>query len=242
MNIFKKALWSIREMLTSSYAIRAELKEIKRSLILKNEELYAFQQIAPYLGDKYFPLTGYVLSPLLIQKMMNEIQLNNCKNILEFGSGFSSIVICNFIIKNNLDVHFTSVDNNDEYLKFVMSYILKANDERVKFIGAPITENIKSTRAKKWYSNEELDLILNANKQYDLILVDGPYGKIAKNIRSVFIDACDKVYDENTIFYIDDTHREDERRIVNELTNRFEMEFCDYGTSTRLFKGDKYKV
>lgn len=237
-----KIFWKIREALTSSYAIRQELKEIKRNQKTKNEELFAFQMVAPYLGEKYFPLTGYVLSPLLVQKILNEISLNKCKQILEFGSGFSSIVVCNFILKHNLDVHFTTVDNDAAYLEYVKSHISNPNDSRFKFLAAPIEEKAIFMEANQWYSIPALSSALVASIKYDLILVDGPYGKLQKNIRFGFMDTFQNNYDENTIFYIDDTNRMDEQNIVKQLKTKFNMDSWEYGNTTRLFKGNRYKV
>lgn len=234
--------WKIREALTSNFAIRKELKEIIRNQKTKNEELFAFQMVTPYLGEKYFPLTGYVLSPLLVQKILNEISLNKCKNILEFGSGFSSIVVCNFILKHNLDVQFTTVDNDGGYLEYVKSHITIPNDSRFKFLAAPIEEKSTFMEANQWYSVPALSSVINNSNKYDLILVDGPYGKLQKNIRFGFVDTFQNNYDENTIFYIDDTNRIDEQNIVKHLKNKFNMESWEYGNTTRVFKGNRYKV
>lgn len=237
----KKLLWKIRESISSSYEIRQQLKQVIKNQKEKNEELFAFNQVQPYLGEKYFPLTGYVLSPLLVQKLLNEISLNGVKNILEFGSGFSSIVVCNFILKHNLDVQFTTVDNDANYLEYVKSHITNASDTRLKFVAAPIETKNEFHGANQWYAISAIGDCLRG-KPFDLILVDGPYGKLQKNVRHGFLDACKEVYNERTIFYIDDSHRPDERAIVNYLVENYQMEQWDYGTTTRVFKGNRYKV
>ncbi|MEZ5045875.1 MAG: class I SAM-dependent methyltransferase [Chitinophagaceae bacterium] len=237
----KNIFWKLRESLTGSYTIRQSIKQVLAKQKEKNEELFAFSLIKPYLGNHYFPLTGYVLSPLLIQKLLNEISLNNASNILEFGAGFSTVVISNFILKHNLPIQFTSVENSQEYMDYVKSHIIDANDSRLRFVVAPLCEKNKYHEATTWY---DVNAVKNSfgNKPYDLILVDGPYGKLQKNIRHGFLDVCENHYNEHTTFYIDDSHRPDERAIVNFLKEKYKMQDIQYMNTTRLFTGNKLMV
>lgn len=53
-------------------------------------------------------------------------------------------------------------------------------------------------------------------KRYDVILVDGPY----KGDRYKFMNVVEKLVKESTIIFIDDTHREAEKKLANDIAKR----------------------
>lgn len=72
----------------------------------------------------------------------------------------------------------------------------------------------------------------NPSERYDLILIDGPPGYIG---RLGILNILEECLHEETILVVDDTHRNEERQLVEEIANRFDYEFEFYDTTNRQF-------
>lgn len=122
--------------------------------------------------------------------------------ILEFGSGYGSHVL-------SIDYKVYSIEHNPEWMyKYNINYIyapIKIRDDVHK-------EKIIKKGLIGWYDTDYFKN--NLPKEYDLILVDGPTGKIG---RYGFFENI-HLFKQNTPILFDDIHRSDELFLANKIS------------------------
>lgn len=176
---------------------------------------YCQSQLGPLIyNHPYLPVSGMSLEFKNIAYIINDITLNNRKEIIEFGSGISTIIIARLIKLNNLDCKLTSIDNNATWIEKIADSLKKEQlDEYVKLVLAPLVSE-ESTPAKKWYSKDVLNSI--KNNTYDLAIVDGPImsGSAFKLIRYPALPFLYSMMAENCRVILDDANRIGENEIM----------------------------
>ena len=109
--------------------------------------------------------------------------------VIEFGAGYSSIVI-NEYIKKNPRAKAYSIVESQYYLNIVKRMV---SNKRMTLIRAPKIKSIKDTNNIVFYSKKYLNKINITKKQKMLIYVDGPSTEIIQKYptlkKSVCIDA-----------------------------------------------------
>lgn len=95
------------------------------------------------------------------------------KTILEFGSGFSSIIIANEI-KHSTDHLLVSIDNSQYYSQIAQQFLVKNNIKaNVEFYTFPIRPRIYHKKILLFYAIPS-DFWSKFGK-FDLVLIDGPH-------------------------------------------------------------------
>lgn len=129
-----------------------------------------------------YQYNGWGLSLKAIKSLERLVAQNNISNVLEFGSGQSTLFF------NDLGVNFTSIDNDVNFAAKhdnVQITKIKQTDDKtfnqiinneVKFKDIsselPVTTNIHTRMKNCFYDVSDLNL----NSKFDLIIVDGPHG------------------------------------------------------------------
>jgi predicted O-methyltransferase YrrM len=161
------------------------------------------------------PFTTFSLNPNTILHIINEIQINNRKSIIEFGAGVSTIITAKFIAENNINATIVSVEDNLSWLNFISSQLEKYNCQHaVQLLHVPLKN---SDSGVKWYDQEQLKSNIT-NKKFDLILVDGPSGGLGKNARKPVLPLLLNYLNQSFIIFLDDVRRLDEQQILDEWT------------------------
>lgn len=153
-------------------------------------------------------LGGYSIGSMLFGWMLDNFPEGS--KILELGSGTGTIELCRFY-----DV--MSIENDIDYMNIANS----------RYVYAPIV----NYGNYKWY---ELGPIIRHTKDfdYDLILVDGPSGAIGREGILHNLHA----FNTDVTIVIDDTHREQEKQLANDLAkllNRDMIEILDNSKSSK---------
>lgn len=197
------------------------------------------------LVDNFIPYTGSSLSFRTLQLVCNDVKINGRNNILEFGSGISTIFL--EALTRGEDNKIFSIENNSEWIKVIKDYIVRNNGDPTKiiFIDSPIVRyreigyyNINKIRS-------ELEKNLN-NENIDIYIVDGPISNEKKKIDRSMCEVFIKEYANKTYsIFIDDTHRKSEYNLSINLEKRFELKRIDYtrfSGSSILFKGNYWNI
>ncbi len=212
----------------------------KQSLCLfyQINEVKSFAILKPFLPDTYFPITSFSLDFQIIQHIINDIAYFKPKQILEFGTGLSTIIIYNYITINNLDVKLMSIDNDKEFQDYVATYMELSSN--IKLFHLPICMETASTRrGKAWYQIPD-EHPVNDLKDIDLVIIDGPWGGLGKNARHGFISFIKEKMSNELIVFLDDIWRPDEIEIANEATKVLGLKLEDHYRYARLYKHRKY--
>ena len=182
---------------------------------------FNYLQLKSLFSESTFtPMTTWSISPSTILHVLNDISINQPKNIIEFGSGISTIYIAKLIKLNKLKVKFFVVESDNTWID-QMKKELKLNDLEnfIEFIHAPIVKISNDLTYKNqttWYDIKILKSILGDIKYFDLILVDGPIGSSSSFARYSAIPFLFNKISNNCRIYLDDVDRKDEKEITKQ--------------------------
>ncbi|WP_149025864.1 class I SAM-dependent methyltransferase [Polaribacter sp. BM10] len=222
-----------------------EIDKIHRS----NDDAYALQFILKLFPEySYLPFTPFSLNPFTILHILNDILFNDRKQILEFGSGISTIIISRFIKINNLETKILSFDNNEGWLKIISKELEKYNcSESVNLVHSELSKHNKVTYKKYnneyWYDLNEVNKNINTlTKKIDLVIVDGPSTDTSNYVRYTAIPVINEMLSKSYCIFLDDTKRPYEKEILLEwniyLKGNLRYQKV-YGTIT---KGDNFST
>ena len=170
------------------------------------------------------PFTPFALNPNTILHIINEIQINKRRSIIEFGSGISTIVLAKYLKKNNIQATLISIEANLEWAQYINEQLSLYDCENyavVKYI--PLKQYSSSNYSGPWYDLEPfakaVDTIL-----FDLVIVDGPGAGNNKLTRLPTVIEISKFLMPNFIVFLDDIRRKGEMKIYEEWIKHLKNE------------------
>lgn len=184
---------------------------------LKTDDIYSLSILQPLLINlPYLPFNGGALRPICISYILNEIIINQRKNILEFGSGLSTILIARLLKKNNLEAQIITIEHNNEWANIIHEYLV--NENLLKYVTI-IRTDLKEIETPlgnvNWY---DYDIISNAlnDKKIDLLIIDGPLANTEKikYSRSPALFEMNKYLASDFCILLDDANRKGEKDLI----------------------------
>lgn len=219
-------------------------KQIKDHQIIVQEKIYdnlSYQIINKYLPSFSYPYTTSSLNYYKINIILNDILLNSRKNILEFGSGLSTIVIGNFIRNENLECRLISFEHDPFFYEMQMENISSSGlSDYVQICLAPVKTQNFSSYTCEWYDKQIFQGAIQNNK-YDVIIVDGPPAYMeAKSLnRYPSIPMTLNHLNDSFSIYLDDSNRKGEKFIMKKWFEEFNIAFRQIGpTFNHSVKGE----
>ena len=209
MQLKKRIKAIIEEIDKSSYELSHHSK--------KADDIYAMSILQPLLTNlPYLPFNGGALRPICMAYILNEIIINQRKEILEFGSGLSTIMIARLIKKNGLNAQLISIEHNKKWSKTLQDYL--ANENLLQFVKI-ITVSLKEIETSlgniKWYDYEMIapEII---DKKFDFIIVDGPPANEKKIMYSRFPSFFKFEHNlaDDFCLILDDANRKGEQELI----------------------------
>ena len=193
-----------------------KLKDVKTH----SQNALALNYILSQFTDKYYsPFTSWSLEPIALMHVLNHIVLHDKKQIIEFGSGFSTVCIAQIIKNNNLRTKFAVIENDpmsrdrlERELKF------RGLMDFVTLILAPLDSvegELAFKNQKLWYDKNSIGNSLNDFDSIDTIVVDGPVGATTPYARYSAIPFLLERLSEDCFILLDDTGRKDELEIIH---------------------------
>lgn len=191
------------------------------SKLIQLDELALIQLYRMFNDNIFLPITRWSLPPRELLHICNDIVLKDRKSIIEFGAGYSTIFICKLIELNNLKCQFVSVDNNKEWLDKIEEKLKSLNLLKyVNLIYSPIVNlensNILFRNQDKWYDTAILTDMLDVYNEFDLIIVDGPYGGTTNFARFSAVPFLMTKIKKDFGVFLDNSDREHEKLIRKE--------------------------
>lgn len=198
-----------------------KIKEIKKHQDLTQQTALDYAQISKLFPESSFiPFTSWSISPSAILHILNDIVINRRQNIIEFGSGASTIYIARLIQTLNLEAKFYSVEASEEWIQKMKEELILYNlEDVVTLIYAPIKtirQELCYKEQKMWYDVEAILNSLGNNNEIDLIIVDGPPGGSTPFARYSAIPFLQNRLSTNFAVFLDDAARVEESQIINE--------------------------
>ena len=197
--------------------IKKIVSNIKNTANAQNENFALTLLLKLFKDETFFPLTNWTMVPSEILHICNDILINKRISIIEFGGGFSTLCIAQLIKIYNLDIKFTCVENDLEWIEKIKSQLKMHNlDGIVQIVHAPIkpvSKEFSFNNQEVWYDIETINQIMNQYNEIDLIIIDGPYGKLSPYVRFSAIPVLKAKMATNYAVFLDDTNRPDEIEI-----------------------------
>lgn len=224
--------------LLDNYSKREILKEQQRKdiycrLLLNNL----------FEGYDHLPITKSSMSFFGIAMILNDIQINKRQNIIEFGSGLSTILMARLIKKDNLPCKVYSVEHDKNWFDLLNTVLKKENTiENVVSIYAPLTSSKKSKNNIMWYNEESLLNSLPKNVFFDLVIIDGPpaHEKNKSLSRYPALPFINKKLNKSYSVYVDDASRIGEQEVINSWKNELNFSFNLINNRIALTSNDDF--
>jgi hypothetical protein len=166
---------------------------------------------------------GFGISVLGFTKLLELIKNNDNEelNVVEFGSGISTMFLNDVVTNNIKKLNITSFDNdanymykksdNQDYIKLLLRGLVECGDENYKkqfddkkydkTLMFDKTSKLDCSQKNNFYDIQENDL----NGVYDLVILDGPNGN-GRNFSFLHLQNYVK---KDTIIFIDDYNHYD---------------------------------
>lgn len=135
-------------------------------------------------------------------------------NIVELGSGTSSLIILKTLKILGYDYNLVSFDSDESFIKSTKNLLMAEDvydEKKVKLVFSPIVDLELNDNLYKWYDIK--DFKFNFDK-IDLLFIDGPMGGFCKNARYPAIKILKAYLKEGSTVILHDAKRADESEIV----------------------------
>jgi len=163
-------------------------------------------------------MRGWGISPDFANVLISKILQNKPENILDLGSGVSSIIM-GYCQEKFGKGKVVAIDHEVLYAETTKLNIINHKLQKtVEVIHAPLKEYIISGKKWLWY---DLDKI-NLTNYIDFLVIDGPPGGLQALSRYPAIPLLFDYLSSKATIILDDGNREDETEIVQMWENEFE--------------------
>lgn len=209
------------------------------------EDLYALELLAKILQDgPYLPFSSMALRPYALAFMMNELIINNRKNVIEFGSGMSTLLLGRLVRSSGLETKIVSVDENEGWVTLLQSMIRKEGLEGIaQVIHVPLAQRNSPVGKPRWYVEDMLAAKLPPGTRFDMVVVDGPTAynpeiEFSRYFALPFVK--DRLHDKFAVF-LDDADRRGEQKVLHKWRQENGLDFNLYaGTLAVAYTGEHY--
>lgn len=172
--------------------------------------------VAPLFTNwSYLPLTNWAPGPEFLCHISNEICINNRRNIVEFGTGVTTIILARLAKINSLPLRITTIDQSQEWQEIVKQLAARDGVESyIKFIHNPIIPRVHGNIAeiqKRVFSQED---------RFDCAIIDGPVSGHEFRRKDTVAVIKTYLYDQFTIFF-HDTDRNEEKQLAKYWASQF---------------------
>jgi len=229
-------------MLKPRDLLSLEISQAKNKSTLKDIHAYLLIQDLIQFPE-YFAITNSSLRFHTLAVIINDILINKRRQIIEFGSGISTLAIANLIRKNNLECRFISVEDNEEWFQYIKSFLSNSDLQKyVNIVYAPLKKNSLALENNLWYSDQVLNDNISSNFKFDLAIIDGPAAWKPKIRLSRYpaVPYLVNILSEEFSIYLDDINRKGEKEIMGLWNHKYKIKFEPINeTSAVCIKGNK---
>jgi predicted O-methyltransferase YrrM len=172
----------------------------------------ALEALRPLLGHGYLPWTEGALRPAALATVCNEIVFADRREIVELGSGVSTIVLARLMRER--EGRLTALEHDPDWATVVRSQLKREGLTHVaRLLEAPLEAHPLALDDAPWYSERPVAELPEA---IELLLVDGPpgYGDGMERSRYPALPALEPQLSPGAMVILDDATRPGEREIL----------------------------
>lgn len=173
--------------------------------------LWLYHAVKP--NHPFLQFRGWAASPDFLRIVIERINKQKIKRILELGSGSSTIVLGEFLKRTKSRAKIISIDERKEsYLKTLHELKQRKLNKKVLLYFCPLVQFTKTDINTKWYSVTKFLF----KSKFDLVIIDGPSTLNDPLSRRFTIDRLKNAVASNCLFIMDDTNRPGEQEILKQ--------------------------
>lgn len=196
----------------------------------RQQDLTQFQRTTDHVKDliwlssrisprRPLPLRGggWEARPQVLSAAWELIRDQRPKRVLELGSGLSSVVMA-YALETNGSGQLQALENGIGYAEKTRRLLAEHDmHQRVQVLEAPLQQVEHEGERLLWYSLANL----RADTSVDFLFVDGPAGTLGPMIRYPALPLLRGNLTDDAVILLDDTHREQERQVVQRWLEAF---------------------
>jgi len=215
--------------------VQAEI--YRRLTVIYNKREQDYKQVEALLSLHSLIPTGYPLPPMrdgaispdLAVILIKIIKERKPKNILECGSGISTLIMA-YCLKDLGEGHIWSLEHDKNYADITGENLKKHKlEDRASVIFAPLKEMSIREKSWLWYDTE----FLNKIEKIDLLLIDGPPENIREMARYPSLPLLAGSLSESAVIVVDDASRRDEKAMVDLWLKEFKNFQYDFNKTEK---------
>lgn len=162
-------------------------------------------------------MTSWAATPELALAVYEVIRTTKPKQILELGSGITSLICCYAIEQNGKGALF-SLDHDTSYAKKTQAILDRHELGQFSTIEhAPLVQQSINGKTYIWYDNSSIE----CPEEVDLLIVDGPPLKTQKKARYPALTYFHSKLAKSATIIVHDTFRKEESEIINDWLREF---------------------
>ena len=164
------------------------------------------------------PMTGWAATPELALNVMRTIQIEKPKQILEIGSGVTTVICAYSLEKFNPEGKILSVDHDKEYARKTENELdIHTLSSYAEIVHAPLTDMKVNGEPSIWYRLDFEEI----TEPVDLLIIDGPPLKTRPFARYPALPLLFDQLSENATIIMHDTDRNNESNTVQRWMKEF---------------------
>ena len=185
-----------------------------------SQSTFSYLQLSNlFKEDVFIPLTSWSMSPNLMLHVLNDIEINNRKCIVEFGAVRLTIYIAKLLKMRFPNAVFYSVESDQLWADKISEQLetLQLSDY-VTIIAAPkqnVPKDISYKDQKMWYDKDIMLKALENVEDIDLVLVDGPSGDFTPYCRYSAVPFLKSKLASSFSVFLDDINRPQEKELAS---------------------------
>lgn len=180
------------------------------------EALISITSILP-LRSPLPPMRGWAISPDFGVLLLAEILKNKPQQVLELGSGVSTLLIA-YCLEKTGHGRVVSFDHDLNYCEKSRDRVREHQLGNIaEVVHAPLKEVQLNQGNWNWYDTARID----PDFKIDLLVIDGPPGQIQDISRYPALPLLHEYFSDDITILLDDAGRTDEQTIVNMWIREF---------------------
>jgi len=187
-------------------------------------EIRALVVLSPLIQDTFLPFsTSWTMESDVLLEILNYIQTSDCEEIVECGSGVSTVVIGN-LLKQRKRGHLYSLEDDEQWCGFLAQLIASQGlDKYVTLVHAPLQRCPDIDADVMWYATDKAKSVLQTVKCIDLVIVDGPKS-VYDLSRVPALPFFMPWMDAHTLLVLDDANRSKEQAVLAKWQQDYDIE------------------
>lgn len=174
-------------------------------------DLQALANLAPALGDLYFPFAGMAMEPSTLRDLLAYIQCQGARHIVECGTGVSSILIAR-VLRQGGEGHLVSIEQHPAWAEKVrLAAAAEGLAEWLTVVTAPV--EYAAEIGQEWYALDPVRAAVQRLGPIDMLIVDGPIS-VDASTRYPALPVFRGLLRHDAVVVLDDAHRDAEAEVL----------------------------